>query len=309
MYEHNYGSLTLNFNDLMNDKIDIESQFKSKLKQYCLSRFYYTFVKNHNIACINDIALVDKNKLITIENDIFSFGKNQLKRKHFQMFIRNVTCHEDYKTDNKIALISKNKNNEKKKDENEKKEFDNISQFNMSTAVSPALTATTAFTTQFASNISMNESTIDDGDSILLHTGSVAYVNSIHDTMSTIDTYALSNYNSNNNGSSNQPQYSGSFQQSQSGSSIANTHTTHDTITNKATTYYNSNNIGSSNQAQFFESYQELQSQSQSQSMGTKYQAPLPSVGTSVVTTNDSVLMNNFTNTSNDSGSVSSFNA
>ena len=57
----------------MNDEIDIESQFKSKLKQYGLSPFYSTFLKN-NIACINDIALVDKYdlKAINIEVDIFS---------------------------------------------------------------------------------------------------------------------------------------------------------------------------------------------------------------------------------------------
>ena len=42
---HNYYSLSLNSNELMNDGIDIESQFKSKLKQYCLSRFYVTFFK------------------------------------------------------------------------------------------------------------------------------------------------------------------------------------------------------------------------------------------------------------------------
>ena len=123
--------------------------------------------------------------------------------------------------------------------------------------VSPALTATTALTTDFDSNISINESTIDDGDSILLGTSSVAtsYINSIHDTMSTID--RLSDCNSNNNESSNQAEYSAS--------------------------------------------YQESQSQSQSQSMGTAadYQPPLPSCVTSVVGTNNSVLLNNFSNTSN----------
>ena len=263
---HNYCSLSLNFNELMNDKIDIESQFKSKLKQYCLSRFYNTFVKNHNIACINDIAFVDTDKLSTIESDIFSFGKNKLKQKHFQMFIHNVTHREDYNIENNLALISNNNNQKNKEDENEKKEFDNISQFKVSTAVSPTFTAPTAFTTQFPSNISMNETTIDDRDSILFGRGSVAntYINSIHDTMSTINT--LSNYNSNNN--------------------------------------------TSSNQAQYFQSVQESQAHSQSHSIGINYQAPYawPSVLTSMVGTNDGVLMHNFANSSNSSNSVLNFN-
>ena len=194
----------------MNDKIDIESQFKSKLKQYCLSRFYNTFIK-HNVSCVNDIAFVPAHKfqLKSIENGIFSFGKNKLKQKHFQMFIRHVTCKEDYKLDMDMY------NKEKKKEENEKKEFNNISQFNMS-MISPTLTATTALTTQFYSNMSLNESAINDGDSILLGTTSVSntYINSIHDTMSTSDT--LSNYNSNHIGSSNQAQYFESVQESQS---------------------------------------------------------------------------------------------
>ena len=152
----------------------------------------------------------------------------------------------------------------------------------------------------------MNESTINDRDSILFGRGSVAnaYVNSIHDTMSTIDT--LSNYDTNYNGSLNQAQYSASFEQSQSGSgSVAYTYTTHDTMSDTLTNY-NSNNIGSSNQEEYFEPFQELQSQSRSRSMGINYQAS--SVGTSVVETIDSVLMKNFTNTSNYNGIVSSFN-
>ena len=188
---------------------------------------------------------MDKNKLRTIENDIFSFGKNKLKQKHFQMFIHRVTWNEDYKIDiymyNKIAAQSNISNKEKKEDENETKELDSFSEFSVS-MISPTLTASTALTRQFDSSISINESTIRNGDTILFGRGSVAntYINTIHDTIS--------------------------------------------------------------DQAQYFESFQELQSQSPSQSMGIKYQAQWGSIGK-----NDSVLVNNFTNALNYSGSVPSF--
>ena len=140
MSGHNYYSFSLNLNELMNDKIDLEYQYKSKLKQYCLSRFYQTFLNKYNIACINDIALVNKDELTSIEDDIFAFGKNKLKQRHFQMFIRQVTCHEDYKIGmyKKIApkyhphKNKKKETNDKKEDENDKKEEDSISQSNVS---------------------------------------------------------------------------------------------------------------------------------------------------------------------------------
>ena len=91
MSGQNYCSLSFSLNELMNDKIDIESQFRLKLKQYCLSRFYDTFLKKYNIGCINDIALVDTDKLKAIENDIFSFGKNKMKKKNLIIFL-NLMC-------------------------------------------------------------------------------------------------------------------------------------------------------------------------------------------------------------------------
>ena len=211
MSKHNYYSFSLNLNQLMNGEINIESQFKSKLKQYCLSRFYQIFLQN-NISCLNDIALLDKSKLKAIEHSIFSFGKYKLKQKHFEMFIRDVTLEEDYKIDmyDKITSISNNSNKEKKEDENGEHELNNISQFNVS-MVSPTLTATTALTTQFGSSISINESTIYDGETILL--GSIANTYTAHDTTS--DTPTI--YNNNNAyGRSNEAQYfrSRSFQES-----------------------------------------------------------------------------------------------
>ena len=315
MRGRNYCSLSFSLNELMNDKIDIESQFKSKLKQYRISLFYNTFLQQYNIGCVNDIAMVDISKLKSIENDIFSFGKNRLKQKQFEKFIRHVTLRDDYKIDthNKIAPKSNIFNHEKKED--------NISQFEVSTAVSPTFTATTLIT-QFDSSISINTSTVRNGDTILL--GS-----SVANTLTTIDPISdtASNYYNNNNDSSNQAtlstttelatQFDSSINKSTNddsdsitlGGSVANTHITRDTIIISDTfTNYNSNNNGSSNQAQYFESYQESQSQSQSHSMGIQYQPPWPSVATSVVGTNDSMLMHNFANTSNYSGSVLSFN-
>ena len=130
--------MSLNFNELMNDKIDIESQFQSKFKQYRISKFYQTFVKKYNIGCLNDIVLLHPDKLKAIQDDIFSFGKNKFKQKQFEMFIRDVTWKKEYKIDmnNKIVPPSNMCNKEKKEDENEnenenkKQEFDNTSQFN-----------------------------------------------------------------------------------------------------------------------------------------------------------------------------------
>ena len=127
------------------------------------------------------------------------------------MILCQIPMSQDYKIDMDMY------NKQKKKEENEQKDFDNISQFNVSMA-SPALTATTAttaFAAPFYSHISLNESAINDGDAILLRS-SVAntYINTMHDTTSTSET--LSNYDSNNDGSSNQAQYFESVQESQS---------------------------------------------------------------------------------------------
>ena len=228
-------------------------------------------------------------------------------------FIRHVTCHEDYTIDNKIAPVSNNSNKEKKEDENKKEELDNIFQFDVSTS---ALT----LTTQFYSNISINESTVRDGDTILLGRGSVA------STLTTIDTPSdtASNSYNNSNGSSNQATSSTiatTALTTQFGSSISiNESTIHDGETillggvanTHATSNYNNNNR-SSNQAQHFGSRSQSQSrsnsQSRSQSIGIQYQQAWPSVVTSAVDTNDSVLIHSSANTPNLSDSGLSVNA